>query len=323
MDRRTFVRVVSGGLLAAPLAARAQKPRRVAHIGILSPMRVGPELEDLARALQRFGYVDGRSAVIEWRGSDLGSEQLAELARELVGLKVDVIITLGSDATQAAKQATTTIPIVFGAGDPVGTGFVRSLARPGGNLTGISNQLSDLATKYLQLLRDALPEASDLAILWSPANAAMAHFLRDVDSVAAQLRFTIRAVAIANAEDLNAAFAAMALARPRAMLVLGWPLTFANESRISEFAITNRIPTLSTAKRMAERGLLMFYGPTLAEGDRQIADYVDKILKGAKPADLPIQQPTKFEFVVNLKTAKALGLTIPQSLLLRADEVIQ
>ena len=321
MDRRTFV--CSSALLVAPLAARAQKPRRVAHIGILSPQRTGPELEDLARALQQFGYVDGRSAVIEWRGSDLGSEHLAELARELVDLKVDVIIALGSEAAQAAKQATTTIPIVFGTGDPVGTGLVQSLARPGGNLTGISNQLSDLATKYLQLLRDALPEASDLAVLWSPANASMAHFLRDVDRVAAQLRFTIRAVAIANAEDLDAAFAAMARARPRAMLVLGWQLTFANESRISEFAITNRIPTLSSAKRMVERGLLMFYGPTLAEGSRQIADYVDKILKGAGPSGLPIQQPTKFEFVVNLKTAKALGITIPQSVLLRADEVIQ
>ena len=323
MDRRTFVCSVAGGLLAAPLGARAQKPRRVPRIGILSPYRAGAETEELIRNLQQFGYFDGRNAVIEWRSSYGNDERLVELASELARLKVDVIVAMGSEATQAAKQATSTIPIVFTAGNAVETGFVQSIARPGSNLTGITNQLSDLATKYLQLLRDVLPEVSEVAILWSQTNASYARFVRDAEGAAPQMRFKIQSVAVANSEDLDSAFAAIVRARPHAMIVLGTAFIFENDVRISEFAIKNRIATVSVTRSMVERGLLMFYGPTLAEGSKQIADYVNKILKGAKPADLPVQQPTRFEFVVNLKTAKALGLTIPRSLLLRADEVIQ
>jgi putative ABC transport system substrate-binding protein len=325
MDRRTFVCSVAGGLLAAPLGAGAQQSRRgrVARIGILSQFRTGAATEELALALQQFGYGDGRSAVIEWRWADDKNEQFADLASELVRLKVDVIIAMGSEATEAAKQATSTIPIVFAAGNAVETGFVRSLARPGGNLTGITNQLSDLATKYLQLLRDVLPEVFGVAVLWSQTNASMARFLHDAEIAAPQFRFKIQGFAIASADEVDAAFAAIERFGPRAMIVLGPTLVFENDSRISEFALKNRIATLSGTRRMVERGLLMFYGPTSAEGAMQMANYVDKILKGAKPADLPVQQPTKFEFVVNLKTAKALGLAIPQSLLVRADEVIQ
>jgi putative ABC transport system substrate-binding protein len=324
MDRRTFVCSVASGLLAVSLGAGAQQSRRgrVARIGILSQSRTGAGTEELALALQQFGYGDGRSAVIEWRWADDKSERFAALASELVRLKVDVIVAMGSEATEAAKQATSTIPIVFAAGNAVETGFVRSLARPGGNMTGITNQLSDLATKYLQLLRDALPEVSGVAVLWSQTNASMARFLQDAEIASPQFRFKIQGFAIASADEVDLVFAAIERFGPRAMIVLP-TLVFENDSRISEFAIKHHIATLSGTRRLVERGLLMFYGPTAAEGAMQMANYVDRILKGVKPADLPVQQPTKFEFVVNLKTAKALGLTIPQSLLLRADEVIQ
>lgn len=322
MSRRMFINALAGGLLPAPLGVQAQQARRIARIGVLSPSSAGSGKDDLTRVLQEFGYVDGRNAAIEWRWADSEIGRLTNLAAELVRLNVDVIVARGSEATQAAKQATKTIPIVFSAGDPVGTEFVQSLARPEGNLTGISYQQSDLAAKYLQLLRDVLPDASELAVLWSPTNASTAAFLRGANTAAEQLRFEIHAVAIANAEDLEPALAAIARARPRAMIVPSMPMTIAYEGRISEFAIKHHIATLTGEKSMVERGQLMFYGPT-ADSWRQVADYVDKILKGAKPGDLPVQQPTKFELVINIKTAKALGLMIPRSVLLRADELLQ
>jgi putative ABC transport system substrate-binding protein len=324
MDRRTFVCVVGGGLIAAPLAVHAQQSRRMPRIGVLSPFRSGTQTEDLTRGLQEYGYVDGRNVVIDWRWSDGRHERLPELAAELVRLKVDVIIAFGSEATQAARTATSTIPIVFGGpAYPVETGFVQSLARPGGNLTGITNELSDLAGKYLQLIREVLPEASELAVIWSPNNPGTALFLRDAERAAAQLRFKTQAVALTDGTDLDRAFAAMERARPHAMVVQPIAITFEYDTRISEFAIKNRIVTITGAKKLAERGLLMSYGLSWVEGGRQLASYVDRIVKGAKPADLPVEQPTKFELVINLKTAKALGLTLPQPLLLRADEVIQ
>jgi putative ABC transport system substrate-binding protein len=318
--RRGALAALASALAAWPLASRGQTLRRVPHIGILSWYRQTEE--DLTRALQQVGYVDGRSAIIDWHWSAGKGQELAEIAAVLVKAEVDVIVALGSEATLAAKEATTTIPIVFSARDPVAAGFVQSLARPGANLTGISNQRSDLASKLLQLLRDLLPDASEVAVIWSPTNASTAVFLHDAEAVSAQYRFKINPVAIANAEDLEPGLAEVGRARPRAIIVTLQPITVAYDTRIGAFALNNRIVTLAGTRRMVERGQLMFYGPTASEGARQIADYVDKVLKGVKPADLPIQQPTKLELVINLKTAKALGLTIPQSLLLRADEVI-
>ena len=321
ITRRGALAVLASALAAWPLASLGQRVGRVVHVGVLSWYREGEE--DLTRALQQLGYIDGLTAVIEWHWAAGKGQQLPELAAALVKADVDVIVALGSEATQAAKQATTKIPIVFSAGDPVSAGFVQSLARPGGNLTGVSNQPSDLASKLLQLLRDLLPDASEVAVIWSPTNVSTALFLHDAEAVAAQYRFKIRPVAVANSEDLDPSLGEIERARIQAMIVLLQPITVAYDTRIAELALKNHVVTIAGMRRMVERGQVMFYGPTAAEDARQIADYVDKVLKGVKPADLPIQQPTKFELVINLKTARALGLTVPPSLLLRADEVIQ
>jgi putative ABC transport system substrate-binding protein len=302
---------------ADPLGVSAQPPRRVPRIGILSAIDQGADKENLIQALQESGYVDRASAILEWRSADGEGERLAELAGELVRLKVDVIITLGSSPTQVAKRTTSTIPIVFEAGDPVGAGFVSSLGRPAGNLTGISIQLPDLAPKCLQLLKDVRPELSELTVLFSPGNTSATYFLREAQSTAPRLQVKIQPVAARTPADLDFALAAIERARPRAMIVLD-----DYGDRVGAFAIKNRIAALGL-RQFADPAFLISYGITSAEISRQLTTYVDKILKGAKPADLPVQQPTKFELVINMKTAKAIGVAIPQSMLLRADEVIQ
>jgi putative ABC transport system substrate-binding protein len=287
------------------------------RIGILTTIDQGADKEDLIRALRESGYVDRASATLEWRSAEGKGERLAALADELVRLKVDVIITLGSAATQIAKKATSTIPIVFEAGDPVAAGFVPSLGRPEGNLTGISIQLPDLAPKCLQLLKDVRPELSELTVLFNPGNASATYFLRVADSAAPRLQLKIRSITARTAADLDAALAAIERARPLAMIVLD-----DYGDRVGAFAIRNRIAALGL-RQFADPALLISYGITSVEISRQLAIYVDKILKGAKPADLPVQQPTKFDLVINMKTAKLIGVAIPQSLLLRADEVVK
>jgi putative ABC transport system substrate-binding protein len=251
-------------------------------------------------------------------------ERLPAMAAELVQLKVDVIFTVSTPGVRAAQSATTTIPIVFvGVSDPVGSGVVLSLARPGANTTGVSTQLLDLNAKELQLLKEILPRARRVAILWNPANQASTASFADSERVASTLNMTIVPVRMANPADVDTALTAMMRDRPDAMLVHPPAPMFEVRGHLMEFAASNRLPTVSSIREMAVAGGLLTYGPNAAHDTRLAAGYVDKILKGAKPADLPVMQPTKFELVINLSTAKALGLTIPPSLLGRADEVIQ
>jgi putative ABC transport system substrate-binding protein len=316
--RREALGALAAALAARPLATGAQTARRIPRVGILSTVDLGADGDNLREALQQRGYIDGASVMLLWRSAEGGgSERVAELVAELVRLKVDAIVTVGSSATLAAKKATTTTPIVFEVGDAIGGGFVQSLARPGGNLTGISTQISDLAPKCLQLLKEVRPDLSELTVLYSSRNISAETFLREAKSAAPALRLTIQPVATAGVTDLDAALAAIERSGSRAMVVLD-----SEDDRVAAFAIRNRTVTLGM-RQLGNHGLLISYGVTNVQVNRYLADYVDRILKGAKPGDLPVQQPTKLELAINLKTAKAIGIAIPQQLLLRADEVIQ
>jgi putative ABC transport system substrate-binding protein len=270
------------------------------------------------------GYVEGRTAVIEWRWWEGKPERLRDAVAEMVRLNLDVIVTFGSEATKAMKEATRSIPIVFsGPSYPVEEGLVESFARPGGNITGVTVAQSDHVAKQLQLLLDVVPALADVGVIWSPANSGNAFTLRDMETAARGLKVKVLPVAMASGADVEPALAAIARARPGAVIVLPAPISSANAERIGELAIRLRIPTISAAKAHMERGLLMSYGADGRDLQRRIPSYVDRILKGAKPADMPVERPTKFELAINMKTAKAIGLTIPNALLLRADEVIQ
>jgi putative ABC transport system substrate-binding protein len=254
----------------------------------------------------------------------LAGAVLAPLAAELVDLKVDLIVTRGGPAAQAARQATTTIPIVIsGAGDAVGTGLISSLAHPGGNITGISDQAAELSAKRLELLKDAVPKASRIAVLWNADDLAMTLRYREVERAARILRVTVQPLGVREPEDFDTAFAAMIRNRPDAFFLVTDALTTLNRKRIIDFAAAHRIPAMYEFDFLVRDGGLMSYGWDLDDNLRRAAVYVDKILKGAKPGDLPVEQPTRYYLLINLKTAKALGLTIPQSLLLRADAVIK
>ncbi len=324
IDRRTFLAGAVG--VFAPLFAAAQPQRRTWRIGFLGGTEQGNPGPGIFReGMRNLGYVEGRDYVLELRWGLGDPQRSLALATELVGLKVDVIITAGSESTRAAKQATASIPIVFsGPSYPVEEGLVASFARPGGNITGITVAMSDTVAKHLQLLRDVVPTLADVAVIWSPANPGNTFAFRDTESAAASLRLKIQSVPIGSAGDVDPALAKIAGLKPGALIVQpSAALAIDHVQRISELAVKLRIPSITIAKALAERGLLMSYGADIRDFQRRVSDYVDRILKGAKPADLPVERPTKFELVVNMKTAKAIGLTIPQSLLLRADEVIQ
>jgi putative ABC transport system substrate-binding protein len=277
----------------------------------------------LREGFQELGYVEGRTAVIEWRWWQ-APEQLPDAVAELVRLNPDVIVVGGSEATKALKAATRTIPIVFvGPSYPVEEGLVESFARPGGNITGITVAQSDHVPKLLQLLLDVAPTLSDVGVIWSPANPGITFLLRDTEAAAPGMKLKVRPVAMATAADVEPALATLERARPGAIVVLPSPVPAANTERISELAIRLRIPTISAFKALMERGLLMSYGADFREVEKRAPGYVDRILKGAKPATMAVERPTRFELGINMKTAKAIGLTIPQSLLLRADSVIQ
>jgi len=326
MDRRAFLTVAAvGGFIAMPAVARAQQAGKVYRIGYLS-LRSGPITQDEAfrQGLRELGYVEGRTLIIEYRWAAGKYERVPELAAELVRLKVEVIVTVDTRTIEAAKRATSTIPIVMAAaGDPVGSGLVDSLARPGGNVTGLTLMSAELAGKRLQLVRELIPKATRVAVLAYHRTSSTKLLLEEMRGPAQQMGIQLVVQEVNEAGDLPGAFAAMQRERAQALIVQISPLTFENTKRIAELAVKHRLPAMYDVRSFVEASGLVSYGPSLPEMFRRAAFYVDRILKGAKPADLPIEQPTKFELVINMKAAKALGLTIPPALLVRADQVIE
>ncbi len=315
------------GLLVAPLAAAAQPPARVPRIGFLITASPSDNLlwrQAFRQGLRDLGYTESHNIAIEYRYAEGRPERLPDLAAELARLKVDVIVAETTPASLAAKQATATIPIVMTiVADPVGTGLVSSLAQPGGNITGTSVQLPELAAKRLQLLQEVLPKVSRVAVLWNPENAYIALVMKETEAAARVLGVRLDPLEVRAPDDFEEAFQVATRRRAGALLVLDDFLTVRHHTRIAAFAVKSRLPSMAGVTGFAEAGGLLTYGPNFPDISRRAATYVDRILKGAKPADLPVEQPTRFELVINLKTAKALGLTIPQSVLVRADHVIQ
>ncbi len=315
------------GILTAPLAAEAQRPEKMPRIGLLIPWDrsyAALNIEAFRRGLSELGYTEGNNIAIEYRFAEGKFDRLPDLAAELVRLNLPVIVAWGTLGVQAARNATTTIPIVMAAvGDPVGVGFVASLAHPGGNVTGLSLLDTELSAKRLELLREAVPGLARVGVLWSPADPGMTLQFNVVQDAAQPLGLQIQNVQVLDPSAIQGAFQAASNGRVGALLVLAQPFTLLHRTQIVELAGRSRLPAIYTWRSFVDAGGLMAYGPNLLELYRRAATYVDKILKGAKPADLPVEQPTKFELVINLKTAKALGLKIPQSVLVRADEVIQ
>jgi len=324
MNRRTFITLV-GGAAAWPLAARAQQAPRLV-IGLLGSGTAAAQSEWTAALLQRLrelGWSEGRNLIIEYRWGEGRTERFSEIAAEFVQRKVTIILTHNTPPTLAAKQATSSIPIVFAtAGDPIGAGIVASLARPGGNITGLSSQSPDAAGKKLELFRQVVPGLHRLATLADVDNPYAALDLRQIKESASALGIEVATFEIRRSEELESAFDALKQ-RVDALYVLPVPLLFANRGRISTLALSARLPTLHGVREYVEAGGLMSYGPNWPHMWRHAADLVDKILRGAKPGDIPVEQPTEFDLVINLTTAKALGLTIPEKLLALANEVIE
>ncbi len=324
-----FIVLFAVAVVVMPLAGEAQQATSLARVGFLMPFppsdpRVPRFLQAFRQGLHELGYVEGQNIAIEFRSAEGKYDRLSALAAELVRLKVNVIVTVASPATQAAKQATETIPIVMvNIADPVASGFVASLARPAGNITGSSLMLPEMVAKQLELLKEVLPKVPRVACLGNPTNPNYAAGLPHAQDAARALGVRLQPVEIRNSTDIDSAFAAMARDRAGALIVFTDAVTLDYRTRLADHAIRRRLPTVSGVSEFAEAGGLLAYGPRLTDGYRRAASYVDKILKGAKAADLPVEQPTTFELVVNLKTAKVLGLTIPHSVLQRADQVIQ
>ena len=327
MDRRAFIGTLAVFLLAGPLAAEAQAPAKVSRIGFLSvgsPTDNLFTLEAFQQGLRELGYVEGQNIAIEYRFAEGRPERLPVLAADLVRLKVAVIVTGSPPAPEAAKRATSTIPIVFAViGDPVAQGLVASLAWPGGNITGLANLAQEVVGKQLELLKEVAPKVSRVAVLQNPSNHAHLFVLRQAEGAARALGVQLHILQARTPPEIEAAFAAMSRQRAGGVVVLRDTLFLTQRTQIAALAAKSRLPAVYGLREEAEAGGLMAYGANVLLMYRRAATYVDKILKGVKPADLPVEQPTKFELVINLKTAKALGLTIPQSLLQRADEVIQ
>ena len=330
MDRRAFIGSFVLGALAAGRAARAQRSPKVYRIGILGhglgsdfsgPRPRNPAVNALIVALGELGYVYGETFVTEPRGSGGKAARFPALAAEMVALHVDVIVAAGGPPCAALKQATPTIPIVMAAGtDPVAEGLVQSLAHPGGNFTGLSHSGFETTGKRLELLKELVPGAAPVAVLWEPSGALA---WRDAEAAASARAWKLLSLQIRSASEIQVAFKKATGARARSLLVITGELAYPHRQRIVELAATSRLPAMYDLRPFVEAGGLISYGADLNEIWRRAAVYVDKILKGAKPADLPVEQPTKFDLVINLKAAKALGLTIPESILVRADDVIQ
>jgi ABC-type uncharacterized transport system substrate-binding protein len=328
IDRRTFLAGTGAVLLAAPRAADAQQAGKVPRIGFLgtrSLSDMSPYLDTFRQGLRELGWVEGQNIVIDYRYAEGRFDRLPDLAAELVRLKVDIIVAVPTPAAVAAKKATETIPIVaISVGDPVGLGLIASLARPGGNLTGLSYSVGlEIAGKGLELLKETVPKVRRVAILSNPGNPFQPLAIREVNVAARSLGVQLQLLEARGPNELDGAFAAMATERVGALLVVADSLFLLQRTRLADLAARSRLPAAYGLREIVEAGGLMSYGPSVRDLYRRGATFVDKILKGAKPGDLPVEQPTKFELVINLKTAKALGLTIPPSLLGRADEVIQ
>jgi putative tryptophan/tyrosine transport system substrate-binding protein len=316
-------------LLALVVTAEAQQPKKVRRLGYLSggdPAGESSRAEAIRLALRELGYIEGQNLAIEYRYAEGRVDRFPELAAELVHLKVDIIVVAGGGrAPLAAKNATKTIPIVMvGAGiDPVEAGLVESLARPGGNVTGLAILTGELGGKRLELLKEAVPKLARVAVLYDPAAPGSVREVKEVPVAARALGLTIQFWEVRAADDFNRAFAAMGKQRPDGLYVPGGRLISDNQKRIVDFGLKNRVPSIHATRDAVDVGGLMYYGAREADSYRRVAYYVDRILKGTKPADLPVEQPTKFDLVINLKTAKQIGLTIPQSMLYRADKVIK
>jgi putative ABC transport system substrate-binding protein len=322
MKRRTFIAAL-GGVAAWPVVARAQQPPgKMRRLGVLMPgAPPDPLVEAMQGRLRELGYVD---ISFEFRWAEGKFERLNQLATELADLKVDVITAFSTPAAIAAKKATTTIPIVFSAvGDPVGTGVVSNLARPGGNVTGFSMLATELAAKRLEILEEIVPNLSPLAMFWNDTNPSMVLSAGQSQSAAAKLGVAIQSIGVHDLTGFESAFASVESGRVLGLLTLIDPFTREHRQRIVDFAAQRHLPAIYDAREFVDSGGLISYGPSLLATELRVTEYVDKIFKGAKPGDLPVEQPTKFELVINLKTAKALGLTVPPSLLARADEVIE
>jgi putative ABC transport system substrate-binding protein len=327
MDRRAFITMVGWSIFAAPLAAETQPPRKVPRIGFLGAVTPEdfPHLENAFReGLREAGYVEGQNVVIEYRWAEGKAERLPEFATELVRLKVDAIFCITSAAARAAKNATTTIPVVFvGVSDPVKYGLVASLAQPRGNMTGLGHFTPELNGKRLELVKEVVPRLARMAVLWNTGNESHEEQLKDLAGPARTLGVQLHPVGIEKPAELEGAFQIMIKERPGALMVLASSLTHRHLKQIADLAVKHKLPSIMEFSEFTEAGGLLMYGPTWADMFRRGGTLMGKVLKGATPADLPVEQPTRFAFFVNLKTAKALGLTIPQSILLRADQVIE
>ena len=326
-NRRAFVSGITLGLLAAPVGALAQQPNRIPRIGLLgggSASAIASRIDAFRQGLRDLGYVEGKTIVIEQMWAEGKLDRLPTLVAELVRRKVDAIVSAGPTVTRACKEANITTPIVMAFDDdPVGSGFVATLTRPDGNITGLSSLSPGLSAKQLELLKEIIPRASRVAILGSLLHPGTARSLKELELAAQTLKVQLQYLNVVDPKTIDAAFVTARTQRVDAVLVLTSVVTTTQREKIIDLAIKNRLPALYFTSEWVEAGGLLAYGTSFTGLFRRAATYVDKILKGAKPSELPVEQPTKFELVINLKTAKALGLTIPQSLLLRADEVIQ
>ena len=325
MRRRDFIKVIAGLAAAWPLAARAQTPAgKIYRVGILQPGKPPePLVEALRERLKELGYREGHNIAYEYRWAEGKNERLVELAKELVDAKVDVITTLSTPAALAAKNVTKTIPIVFtGVGDPVGAGVVQSLSHPGGNVTGISTLATELSAKRLELLKEIVPNAAPVAMVWNDTNPSMVLSAREAQNAADRLDLNLQSIGVHDLISFDAAFATISSSHFNALLTLVDPFTREHRQRIVDFAAQRRLPAIYESREFVDAGGLISYGPSFPALQRRAADYVSMIFKGGKPADIPIEQPTKFELIINLKTARELGLTIPATVLARADELI-
>jgi putative ABC transport system substrate-binding protein len=328
MKKKITVRTFCATLLALCFSVEAQQPTKIHRIGWLTAgsLSATPErTEAFRQGLRELGYIEGKNIVIEWRSPDGKPDRMPTLAAELVRLKVDVIVTGGSGATRPVKEATSTIPIVMAQDqDPVRNGFVASLARPGGNITGLSRLAPELSGKQVELLKETVPGLSRLAVLGSSTQPASAQMLREIELAAGALGVKLQSLDVLGPKDFETAFREAKKERAGAVLwLVGGNVASAHRKKIAEFAIKSRLPAIYEQGAAVEAGGLMSYGVSFTDLDRRAARYVDRILKGSKPADLPVEQPTKFEFVISLKAAKQIGLTIPPNVLARADKVIR